>query len=150
MSYDEAWRSELTELELVDEIARMRRHIAMLADREHRMAEILASRMRENGLDRLEGRDYSCRLIEGERLRINPARLFERVRREDFFSAVTVSSTEARRLLGEADLRAIAELVPIRQLRIEPTETHCRDPKPGESAKAEPEVGTATLSEATR
>ena len=109
----------LTDLELVEELGRLRRQLAGLVEREVRLSAVLEARMAEHGLDRLESDRWSCRLIDGRRVKINPVRLFERVRREDFLAAVTVSVAEARRLLGENEILSISELTPYRQIRIE-------------------------------
>jgi hypothetical protein len=111
---------EVTERELIEEIAFLRRELHRLTERERRLSDALAARMAESGLEQIESDRHTCKLVSGDRLKVNPARLFERVRREDFLAAVTVSVAEARRLMGEAELRSLSEAVPFRQLRVEP------------------------------
>jgi hypothetical protein len=103
----------------VDRLLELRATVKALQDDERALtAEILAAAQAQ-GLRALQGRRAVALLESRTTLRIDPG-LFLEAAGPRATEALTVSVIAARRLLGEDDLRAIAETTTTVALRVEP------------------------------
>lgn len=96
--------------------ARRRRQAAETAEQE--LARAVRSRMSEHGLTKVRSEEFEAVLVRQERLTVDPAKFRRAVSAKDFVSAVTVSVSTAREILGDRKLRRISSAAAQVQLRI--------------------------------
>ena len=108
----------------VQHLGRLRQQRQQLESQEEQLAQAVRSQMSEHGLNATRSDDFEAKLIKQQRLTVKAAAFQRAVTKKEFLSAVTVSVTAARKIIGDIKLRKISEAVETVQLRLV-----ARDPK---------------------
>ena len=91
-----------------------------LESQEAELVRAVRGRMAEHGVETIRSAGFEARLVEQQRITVDPKRFRKAVTNAEFMRAITVSTTEARKFVGEERLRRIGQIITSVQLRVAP------------------------------
>ena len=99
-------------------LGRLRQQRQALEAEENELTAAVRGRMSEHDITIVRSNDFQARLVRREQLSVDPVALQRRLSKKDFLACITVRVQEARKYLGDVDLRRIGEVAESVQLRI--------------------------------